>query len=156
MNDQHTTIETFQTDVAKVTTDLAEAKKLTDEVLQKSQAESALLKAETLADQIKTAKEEANTKLKALEGKTDTTSQAEIKKIEKEINEYTDMLSTLDSTKTELTILKVGVTIPSTSSEVTPPENQEENKEDDKVKNRNRIQRQRDGVTNKEEWKTNT
>jgi hypothetical protein len=68
------------------------------------------------------------------------------------------MLLTLETSNTELATLKASVTTPLNSSEETAPETQEEHKEEqeDETKEKNWIKRQWDGVTSKEEWKTNT
>ena len=50
--------------------------------------------------------------MKALEGKTDAISKAEIIKLQSEIDTYEDMLKVLDSSKIELATLKAGVTTP--------------------------------------------
>lgn|GEM_PF-4994388 len=144
MTDQNKSVETLQMDVDQVTADLAEAKKLTDEALKKAKAEEATVKAETTENQVKTAKEEANKKLEALKGKIDATSKIEITKLEAEIEKYEAMLVTLDSSKTELTILKSGVT---TLPIITTPETKNEEPEEKK----NRFKRQRDGFSDSTE-----
>ena len=103
-------VETLQTEVNQVAADLVEAKKQTNETVKKTKAEAAALKAETTLDKVKTAKEDANKKLKALEGKTDAISKAEVIKLQSEIDTYEEMLKTLDSSKIELATLKAGVT----------------------------------------------
>lgn len=109
---QNKNVETLQTEVNQVAADLVEAKKQTDEMLKKTKAEAAALKTETTLDEVKTAKEDANKKLKALEGKTDAISKAEVIKLQSEIDTYEEMLKALDSSKTELATLKAGVTTP--------------------------------------------
>ncbi len=155
MTNQSKSIETFQSAVDQVATTLAEAKKLEDETLKKTKAETALLKVESTKTAIETAKDEASKKLKALEGKTDATSKAEISKLEAEIKEYEEMLTALNESKTELTKLKTGITTePEKENEEKTENTKEETNESEKT-DRNRIQRQWDGVTSKEEWNTN-
>ncbi len=162
MTDQTKSVETLQTDVDQVAVALAEAKKLEDETLKKTKAETALLKVESTKTAIETAKDEASKKLKTLEGKTDATSKAEITKLESEIKEYEEMLTALDASKTELTKLKTWITAEPEEKESEKKEEKKDEKEEKQEENpeeksdRNRIQRQRDGVTSKEEWKTNT
>ena len=105
-------VETLQTEVNQVAADLVEAKKQTDETLKRTKAEAAALKVETTLDKVNTAKEEANKKLKALEGKTDAISKAEMLKLQTEIGTYEEMLKALDSSKAELATLKAGITAP--------------------------------------------
>ena len=144
MTDQNKSIETLQMDVDQVTTDLAEAKKLTDEALKKTKVEAAAVKAEVTENKVKTAKEEANKKLEALKGKIDATSKIEITRLEAEIEKYEAMLVTLDSSKTALATLKAGViTLPIITTTETKNEEPEEKK--------NRFKRQIDGLSDSTE-----
>lgn len=158
MTDQTKNIETLQTSVNEITAALVEAKKLEDDALQKSKAETELLKTETLLTQVKTAKEEASTKLKTLEGKTDATSVAEISKLEEAIKKYEAMLIALDSSKTELTTLKAGVVAPITDDATEKKDETDNTKPEEKKDDQDKswLKKQRDGVTSREEWKTNT
>jgi len=166
MTNQTKSLETLQTDVDQVAVALAEAKKLEDETLKKTKADTALLKVESTKTAIETAKDEASKKLKTLEGKSDATSKAEITKLESEIKEYEEMLTALNASKAELTKLKTGITAEyEEKTSETNEEKKDEKEEQSEVKteekseeksDRNRIQRQRDGVISKEEWKTNT
>jgi len=166
MTNQTKSLETLQTDVDQVAVALAEAKKLEDETLKKTKADTALLKVESTKTAIETAKDEASKKLKTLEGKSDATSKAEITKLESEIKEYEEMLTALNASKAELITLKTGITAEyEEKTSETNEEKKDEKEEQSEVKteekseeksDRNRIQRQRDGVISKEEWKTNT
>ena len=151
MTDQNKSVETLQTEVNNISAALTEAKKLEDETLQKSKAETALLKTETLLTQVKTAKEEANSKLDALAGKTDATSKAEILKLEKEIKNYETMLTALDSSKTELTTLKAGVVVP-VADDTTEKKDEKKDATTDKTsEDKNRLHKQRDGLSDSTE-----
>ncbi len=158
MVDQTKSVETLQTEVNQIATDLAEVKKLTDEMLRQSKAEEAVLRAETVAKQVENAKAEATKKLDALKDKTDATSQAERQRLEQEIHKYESMLSALDVSKKDLATLKAQVTvnqplqIPAVGTTVSAPETQPQAPE----KKDNRFKKQRDGVTSKEERKNNT
>lgn len=149
MTDQNKNIEILQTDVTQITTDLEDAKKLTDETLQKSKAEEAFLEAEVLSTQVTTAKDEANKKLEALKGKTDATSKAEIVKLEAEIKKYETMLETLTSSKRELTKLKSDVqTMAQEDLDKTAPA---DNTKVAGTEKKNRFKRQIDGFSDKAE-----
>jgi len=120
-------IETLQTKVDQVKIDLTSLKKETNETIKKT-------KVETLEKEIKTTEESIRKELEALKWFTDTTSIENSAKLEA-------MLLILETSDTELTTLKTAIT----NAPIIPPK-----------KDRNWIQGQRDGVTNKEEWKTNT
>lgn len=151
MTDQTKNVETLQKDVDLVAAELAEAKKLEDEALQKIQAEAATLKAEAILNEVKTAKEEANIKLKSLEGKTDAISKAEIVKLEAEIKKYEAMLITLNSTKDELITLKAGVVAPIVDENDDKNKDEEKDEEKPEEEKKNRFRRQIDGLSDKTE-----
>lgn len=104
-------IEQLQTTVKEVTTEVTEVKSLEDEILKKTRAEAAVLKAETLLKQITTTKEAVSQKLESLKGKTDAQSLEEISQLQKEIAQLEEMLQTLESSETDLTELKNGITV---------------------------------------------
>ncbi len=147
MTDKSKSVETLQTDVDKIAADLVEAKKLTDETLKKSKAEAAAIKAEVIANEVKTAKEEANKKLEALAGKTDATSKAEITKLETEIKKYEAMLAALDISKTELKTLKAGVVVPVADDTTEKKDATKDKPAEDK----NWFKKQRDGLSDSTE-----
>lgn len=161
MTDQNKSVETLQTDVDKIAADLVEAKKLTDETLKKTKAEAAAIKAEVIANEVKTAKETANKKLEALAGKTDATSKAEIVKLEAEIKKYETMLTTLDSSKTELATLKAGVDPTLISKAIQDNLDKTAPADNTKVavtEKKNRFKKQIDGFSDKAEenhWRKN-
>ena len=67
----------------------------------------------------------------------------------KKLNE---MLTALDSSKVELTTLQAVITTSPTSASV-----EDKNKKEEKLEEKkNWLKRQWEGVTSKEEWKTNT
>lgn len=146
MTEQMNSIESLQTEVNQVKTDLDLLKAETNETIKQTKAES-------LEQDVSATKEKIKKELDALKGLTDATSLENARKLEA-------MLLTLETSNTELATLKVDVN-QSNGSSATPEENIEENKEENKDEDkekwdRNRIQRQFDGVTSKEEWKTNT
>lgn len=151
MTDQTKNVEILQKEVDVVAAELAEAKKLEDEALQKIQAEAAALKAEMTLNKVKTAKEEANIKLKSLEGKTDAISKAEIVKLEAEIKKYEAMLITLNSTKDELITLKAGVVAPIVDENDDKNKDEEKDEEKPEEEKKNRFRRQIDGFSDKTE-----
>ncbi len=144
MTNQMNSIESLQTEVNQVKTDLDLLKAVTNETIKQTKAES-------LAQDVTATKEKIKKELDALKWLTDATSLENTRKLEA-------MLLTLETSTTELTTLKASVTTPLNSSEETPSELQEEHKEEqeDETKEKNWIKRQWDGVTSKEEWKTNT
>lgn len=91
-------IETLQSQVDQVKTDLDILKTETNEALKKSKAEAA-------ADKVKNAKEEITKKLEALKGLSDENSKADVVKLEA-------MLKTLETSDSELETLKIVVIKP--------------------------------------------
>ncbi len=145
MSNQNNSIETLQQDVDQVKTDLDLLKTETDELIKQNKVQAA-------AEKVKTTKEAINKKLNELKWLTDATSVQNSAKLEVMLN----TLESLESSSDELKILRTTVTessdepVDDTGIDTpveTPPVIEKE---------RNWIQRQRDGATSKEEWKTNT
>lgn len=136
-------VETLQTQVDQVAKDLADLKKLTDESLKQTKAEAA-------ADKLKTAKEAINKKIEALKGLTDATSKADVLKLEA-------MLKTLESSDTELETLKAGIvadkniTTPAEEKTEVPTTTTTETTEENPEEKKNRLKRQRDGLSDSTE-----
>jgi hypothetical protein len=144
-------IEKLQKQVDQVKLDLDSLKTETSEDNRKN-------KAETLEQDMLSTKEAIRKELDALKGSTDLLSIQMTKKLE-------DMLVALEVSNIELTTLKKDIIVQSKTPEIekeikeeTEEETEEENEEEKKKDkgDRNRIQKQRDGATSKEERKENT
>ncbi len=148
-----TNIETLKTEVDQVKIDLDACKAETSEEIKKSKAEAAVLRTEVIEKKVKAAKEEIIAKITALEAKTDATSKAEVIAYKADLATIEERLTSIDASKTELATLQATVTTPEPAITETT-DKKDETKTDDTDKSW--IRKQRDGVTSKEEWKTNT
>jgi len=135
MSDPIKSVEILQSEVDQVKTDLDDLKTEANEKTKKDKTEAA-------AKKMKTTKEEINKKIEALKGLGEENNQADILKLEA-------MLVTLNTSNSELNTLKGDITDPILDS----PEEDEKKKTPE---DRNRLEKQRDGITSKKEWKENT
>lgn len=148
-----TSIDELQTQVDQVGTDLTSLKTETDEAIRKTKVQEIELDA-------KAAKDTIQKELGVLKWmwSTNLTIQENITKLE-------TMLTTLETSTTDLSDLKMqiqsnttsAVDNPTVTPDITTPIAATTTTQPIKpVVDRNWIQRQRDGATSKEEWKTNT
>ena len=134
-------IENLQQEVNQVKIDLDSLKKLTDESIKQNKAKEA-------AEKVKNTKESINKKLEELKWRTDVTSIENAAKLEAMLKS----LEALEKSSDELNALKTVVNEPVDNANINTTKKNVPKTE----KERNWIQRQRDGATSKEEWKTNT